>query len=72
MEVIATGRMVKLSDKVQGQVTAVCIRGIRGRNITYEVSWWNEKSHCSDWFAASEVEPIEPESRMQIGFIKHQ
>lgn len=64
MEVIAIGSTVTLADDIDAIVTAVCIRG---NGITYECSWWNGRSRCSEWLSDCEIK-VKPATVNRIGF----
>lgn len=69
IDVYKCGTKIKLTNaNVPGFITAICIRG---KNITYEVSYFLNSVYCSNWFNSYEFELVEEnESSDKIGFIK--
>lgn len=73
VEVIKIGSQVvigarHLTTDLEGIVIAVCLRG--NDSITYEVSWWDGRTHHCEWLSECEV-AYNPcgEDRMTIGFM---
>jgi hypothetical protein len=58
--VLEVGSKVILDGDIPATVTALNIRGIEHR-LTYEVTWWDERTRKSEW-----VDPFEIESKDAI------
>lgn len=48
-----------------GTITGVCIRD---KNVTYEISYFNEGKVCSDWFYEHQFCTLESVTKSKIGF----
>lgn len=53
MDVFEIGTEVLLDGKIPARITSINLRGTEHR-ITYEVTWWDERTRKSEW-----VDPLE-------------
>lgn len=62
---IAFGSETNLIDGIRGRITAICIRGSR---VTYEATWWNDRSRCEAWLTPDEFDVVGESKPTRIGF----
>jgi hypothetical protein len=66
IEVIMPGSPVLIGGEVPGTITAVTLRG--SGHVTYEVSWWDSRTHHSEWIEQSGVRLAENTETLRFGF----
>jgi hypothetical protein len=72
LEVIPINTPVEIHGGVKGWVIGINLRGATGGHyLTYEVAWWDERTHRSEWFSAAEVSPTESYEATEIQFGFH-
>lgn len=66
IEAIPPGSPVLIGGEVPATITAVTLRGTG--HVTYEVSWWDGRSHNSEWMDEYEVRRSEQGEPLRFGF----
>ena len=62
MSVLEIGSKVLLDGEIPATVTAINVRGVEHR-LTYEVTWWDERTRKSEWVDPFEIEPKQVSAR---------
>lgn len=53
------------NDTIEATIQSVWIDNL---NIKYKCSWWSGKDRKEDWFYESELDPIDQNKMVKIGF----
>lgn len=59
---------MKFANSLSGIITGICLRG-DGSQITYEISYFNEREYKQIWMVESEFEVTQDPSYATIGFL---
>lgn len=66
LSVLPVGTKVRIAGEFEGFISAVLI-GLGGL-VQYRCVWWSSRSRSEEWLEALEVEPVEPDNQLRIGF----
>jgi hypothetical protein len=62
LDILDIGTEVEIDGDIRARIRAVEIRGPQ-RLITYQCSWWDERTQKVEWFYSDEVTPISAEKK---------
>lgn len=68
LSVFACGTDVEIGPEespIEAMVTAITVRG---RNVSYEITWWDGRTRKSEWIDQSEVRIQEGQRLSPVGF----
>ncbi len=69
IEVYAIGTRVTLDNDIPAYITAI---NIRGRNVSYECNWWDERTRKSDWFTEHEFRASNQRQMIGVAMTRRQ
>jgi hypothetical protein len=58
LQVLEIGSQVLIDGDIPATITAINIRGLEHR-LTYEVTWWDERTRRTEWLDPFEIKPGE-------------
>lgn len=67
IEVIAMDAEVIIDGEIPARITAICLRD---KNVSYECTWWDERTRKQEWLTASEIKPKDTAHTHRISMTK--